>query len=131
VKVLLLSIYDSVPVGLRYIAAFLEKHGHECVVVKEKVRDQAALQVLLRRHGPDIVGLTCYSVKVYDVLAVAQWIKKYNPALPVVMGNIHATVYPRELLTLCRSVDYIVRGEGEIPLRFFPCIPELFEGACL
>jgi anaerobic magnesium-protoporphyrin IX monomethyl ester cyclase len=64
-----------------------------------------------------VVGITMCTAYAASAFRIAQISKAINPACPVVAGGPHATVRAEEVLRICPSVDYIVRGEGEITAR--------------
>lgn len=46
-------------------------------------------------------------------LSLIQKIKKWKPDAIIIVGGIHATLYPRHCLEVA---DYVIRGDGEVPL---------------
>ena len=68
------------PLGLLYIAAYLEKHApeHEIQVIDcvgEKC-SHADLSDKIAAFGPDVVGVTSFTVSLIDVLMVAETAKR-------------------------------------------------------
>lgn len=62
----------------------------------------------------DIFGITCYTPEYFEVLNLARNIKQINPKAKIIVGGIHPTLYPDELLLEIDSpIDYEVIGEGE------------------
>ena len=47
------------------------------------------------------------------MLSYAATCKKVLADTPVVIGGMHPTIYPREILCHCPNIDYVVVGEGE------------------
>jgi radical SAM superfamily enzyme YgiQ (UPF0313 family) len=45
-------------------------------------------------------------------------IKQWFPGTPVIVGGVHAVLYPEDVLKL-PAVDYVCTGEGEIPMASF------------
>lgn len=65
--------------------------------------------------SPDLVGISSLFSPYYDqVIRVARAVKEAGP-FPVVCGGSHATSHPKSLLS-DPSIDYVIRGEGEIPI---------------
>lgn len=97
----------DMPLGLLYIAAYLEKFGF-----KPDVYD------LNRQTVPD---LTQYDVVAFSMLPLARkqvWelvekLKNNNPAVRIVLGGIFPSSMP-ELLVNNLDVDAVVTGEGEL-----------------
>jgi magnesium-protoporphyrin IX monomethyl ester (oxidative) cyclase len=68
----------------------------------------------LNKYKPDLVGLNCLFSGVFpDVLKFARIIKENSPDLKIALGGIHATTFPKEILTNCNDIDFVALGEGE------------------
>tara|TARA_B100000965_G_scaffold311117_1_gene270613 strand:- start:359 stop:1978 length:1620 start_codon:yes stop_codon:yes gene_type:complete len=68
----------------------------------------------LKDFKPDIVGVSSlFSSQVSQAYAVARTVKKYNNKTLVIFGGIHASDKPEEVLNDEKSVDYVMRGEGD------------------
>ena len=118
------------PLGLAYIAAVLEREGHEVYVldcVVEGFNTLASLPDGRRRHGvtfrtienriaelqPVIVGVSClFSAQAQVSHEVCALVKQVNPRVLTVMGGAHPSALPRETLADA-NVDVVVIGEGE------------------
>ncbi|MCS7096420.1 MAG: cobalamin-dependent protein, partial [Nitrososphaerota archaeon] len=103
------------PIGLAYLAAVLEKAGHQV-----KVLDCAALSMSFQelktrivQFKPDIVGVTAMTPTVGSALKVASLVKEVSPSTLVVFGGVHPTFMDKEMLREVDHVDVIIRGEGE------------------
>jgi radical SAM superfamily enzyme YgiQ (UPF0313 family) len=73
------------------------------------------IEDLVRKHKPKIVGISYLTPLRYSVERVAELIKEIDPAIKVVVGSCHPTFCPEEVMQN-KDVDFVVRGEGEIPL---------------
>lgn len=131
------------PLGLSYIAAFLEQHGYEvdildCYVEGYEIERHNGnlvtyglppemLYKRLRNYNPDIIGVSIlFSTDLYNVFEICQVAKKLFLDVPLVVGGLHATIYPRDIFRLDveinhgkRCVDWVIRGEGEYRLFDF------------
>ncbi len=125
------------PLGITYIAASLREAGFPVRILDASVEGYEtertsedgslltyglSLERIRERiadENPDIVGISLiFSTDLDNVMDVCQLIKKHNPEIPVVVGGLHPTIYPREILQESvrnghRSIDFIIRGEGE------------------
>ena len=119
-----------IPMGLMYIAAELERCGHEVQILdalidgyyhEEPVRGDGIryglpYKEIVRRisdYGPDIVGVTCLqSARHHEAHEVLRAAKEYDPRVTTVMGGPHATGIPR-LNMKDPNLDIIVLREGE------------------
>ena len=59
------------------------------------------------------MGISSMTPKIASALVVADICKEVNPDCPVVLGGAHPTVSPDQSIAY-DSIDFIVRGEGEI-----------------
>ena len=106
------------PIGLLYIAAYLKEHGPKNLELKvidailenmnyQKIKD------VIRKENPDVVATQALTFTLIDSLKIVKIAKQVNPKIVTVIGGRHCDIYPEE--TICfKSLDYIIRGEGEI-----------------
>ena len=100
------------PMGVLYLAAQLESDGIDVRVYDAQVEKRPLAEVLAG-YSPHIVGITCATALVESTFAAAQLVKEHDPTTVVVVGGVHPTVRPEEMLE-CDAVDVAVRGEGLI-----------------
>ncbi len=63
---------------------------------------------------PELIGFGgLFSGNFLDILKLSKTAKKEFPEIPIVMGGAHASMYPREILENCPSLDGLILGEGE------------------
>lgn len=120
------------PMALLYLAGHLQRNKLSVKIIditlKEVIRDSSFLKALpqkldnieskiiqqVKKLQPKIIGITCYTPEYQEVLKMAQKVKVINPKLKIVVGGIHPTLYPEELLLEKNTpIDYEVIGEGE------------------
>lgn len=120
------------PMALLYLAGHLQKHKLKVkiidITIKEVIRNKNFSSELpkkliaiekdilskVKKIHPKIVGITCYTPEYREVLNLAQKIKNIDPKIKIVVGGIHPTLYPNELLEEKNTpIDYEVIGEGE------------------
>ena len=120
--------------GIAYLAAYAEKHGHIVTVIDAFAEGAHTSQetrvgsnkVYVIGYEPehvaniitedtDIIGISCpFSSQAFLIEIFASKIKSRFPDKLIVLGGPHAIRDPGEALT--RNIDIVVRGEGEIPL---------------
>ena len=103
------------PLGLLYIAAFLEQRSrHEVSVIDAQVEglSYGELRQRIREAKPDAVGLTAMTMTIIDVRQTIGIIKEELPDTLVLLGGPHVNIFPMETVNL-PGVDYVVMGEGE------------------
>lgn len=102
--------------GLAYIAAVVEKAGHEASILDctaEKIALNDIENKLRTYKEPDFIGLTATTALITNALKVAETAKKLFPEAKVIMGGVHPTVMPDEVLS-DPNVDFVARDEAEM-----------------
>jgi radical SAM superfamily enzyme YgiQ (UPF0313 family) len=104
------------PLGLLYIAAYLEKYTpqHKVFVI-DCVGENIGyndLETKIKDIRPDLAGITSFSIGLIDVVKTAGLIKKNFPSAHVCMGGHHPMAFPKEALGL-DNIDSIIIGDGE------------------
>ncbi|MBU4511797.1 B12-binding domain-containing radical SAM protein [Patescibacteria group bacterium] len=97
------------------IASYLDAHG-----LDTKILDQARQRTFWDSLGRELadaeyVGLSVMTTQIPNALKVTREIKKNNPNVKIIWGGIHPTLFPRETLAE-PLIDFVVYGEGEVPL---------------
>jgi len=70
---------------------------------------------VISEQAPSMVGISCVTGDYGSGINVAKLVKEIDPNIPVVMGGLHPTLLPEEVLSN-QSIDVVVRGEGELTL---------------
>lgn len=101
------------PTNLSLLAAIVQQHGHEVVIVDGEVerldQDQMVDRALALK--PDLIGLTAYSPFFHINDNLAQALKAKNPDIPIAIGGPHITIMKEK--ALLPSFDYLFVGEAE------------------
>jgi anaerobic magnesium-protoporphyrin IX monomethyl ester cyclase len=131
------------PLGLAYVAAYIEARGHTVEIYDvEHTKEtniipyaEAAncyqkflaglnnpehpiwleIKAELERFRPQLIGISCPTVKYAPALKIAELAKQLEPEIKVVLGGCHPTVMAEQVLAN-QVVDFIIRGEGELTL---------------
>lgn len=95
------------PLGLLYVASYLEKHGVSVQVIDPLSQGK-------ERYISDsrYTGITCMSNQFQKAKQIARNVKKENPETITVVGGVHPTVATEEATT-DPYMDIVVVGEGE------------------
>ena len=137
------------PLGLCYVASALEESGINVSMIDccvegwdiERVDgnlvtyglppDQLVDRLLEGQY--DVVGVSVlFSTDLPNLYEITSTVKKILPNSTIVVGGLHPTIYPKEVLSLdisynkVKTVDFIIRGEGEH--RFVDFIKLLSKG---
>lgn len=104
------------PLGLAYLAAVLERAGHEVQIHDALLLGTrpAKLAKVLRAAKPDVVGISIYSPTRYESFRTAQLVKDtLGPGVPVIAGGPHVSAVPEDTLLHVPAIDHVVAGEGD------------------
>ena len=101
------------PLNLLYLSSALKQQGILTRIYDHNIQNSEPLLKVITEFSPDLVGIGCmFSGHIDGVFKISEMVKKLVNK-PVVIGGIHPTLYYKEILTNCPSVDYVVLGEGE------------------
>ncbi len=105
------------PMALGYLGAVLREAGHQVTL-----RDQPALtwtneQVLdeIGRLRPGLLGISALTGAWRNTVDLCREVRRRWPAMPIAMGNTHASVFAEQVLADGHA-DLVIRGEGELTL---------------
>ena len=107
------------PLGILYIAGYLEKHTNFDVEVLDTQAEEIGydrLKDVIRAKLPDVIGITAMTFTLIDVIKVINLIKSIRPEIKVVLGGPHVHIYPEETINI-PGVDFLVLGEGEVTFK--------------
>jgi radical SAM superfamily enzyme YgiQ (UPF0313 family) len=102
------------PLGLGYLAAMLLKQGMDVQILDLNAGRQKteAFADFLEGKKFDWIGITATTNLVPAAKRLAQLARQKMPSAKIVLGGVHPTILPEEVLNW-PEVDYVVRGEGE------------------
>lgn len=103
------------PLGLMYIAGYLEKNtNHQIEILDTQVEQLNYKQINeeIKKRNPDIVGITAMTFTIIDVIKTAKIVKKINPNIKIILGGPHVIIYPEETINI-PEIDFLILGEGE------------------
>ena len=106
-------LMDQIPLGLEYIAAYVEDAVDKVHIVDMEM-EHRSFQQILDMYTPNLVGITMSATEHNEGLRLAKIAKKRGIATMV--GGYHPTSVP-DLLLSYPQVDMVVRGEGEATAR--------------
>lgn len=97
------------PLGLAYIAASLEKEGHEARIIDLNIEKGINLEEEIKKH--ELVGISVLTVLYGEVKKLAKKIGEIKN-IPIVLGGPHITMMAQKALEET-GADFAVRYEGE------------------
>src|SRR5262249_29330626 len=129
-KILLLSMPDSfehmpevfvrMPNGaLSSIAGNVDPHHQiaiaDLILVQRRVRE--TVERLVEETKPDVLGLLVMTFQRRTAREIIALVRKLAPHVRIVVGGYDPNLAPGEYFDNAYTVDFIVRGEGEITFR--------------
>jgi anaerobic magnesium-protoporphyrin IX monomethyl ester cyclase len=101
----------TLPIGLAYLASSLEADGHEVKCLDMRIYPNADVKKMMKDF--DTIGISSCTPSIKESWRLAKIAKESGKT--VLFGGPHPTSLPEE--SLRKSVDIVVRGEGEETIR--------------
>lgn len=103
------------PLGVAYIASFLEKEGH-----KIKILDMTPLNMKIKEipeeiklFKPELIGISSLTPSIKKAEEIASLIKKNDKNIKIIFGGVHSSSRIEDMIKN-KDIDFVVFGEGEI-----------------
>ncbi|MBU0516302.1 MAG: B12-binding domain-containing radical SAM protein [Proteobacteria bacterium] len=108
-------------IQLLYVASVLESLGVEIAYYDMVGMELSEADVLrgLKKFDPDFIGLSVYTSHFHNAKSYAAYFKSHLPRTAVMLGGVHAQIFPVETLLHNPDVDYACIGEAEMVLPEF------------
>ena len=108
------AVFFTMPLALLAIGSALDPEKYEVVIVDGRLEPDPLAAIEPHLHDALCLGLTVLTgAPISDALAVTRAVKRRRPALPVVWGGWHPSMFARECLQDEPAVDVTVQGQGE------------------
>ena len=106
---------NSPSLGLLHLAAEVRLHGYVPKIIESDIFNLSIEQVMdeIEKESPAYVGITLFTVGVWNALTIAREIKKRFPETVIIVGGPHISSMGKETMERFREFDYAVDGEGE------------------
>ena len=110
------ALRECPPYGIFLLQSVLRSAGHDAIVADLIADGSNSIRPYLE-HLADcgLVGVAATSMSWPTAVEVIRQVRQARPDVPIVLGGIHPTMFDYYLLQSF-SIDYVVRGEGEIAL---------------
>ena len=107
------AVFFTMPLALLAIGSELDPDVYEVIIIDARLDADAENTVLSHVHDALCLGITVLTgAPIADAVRVSQAAKRARPAIPVIWGGWHPSMFARECL-LEQSVDVTVQGQGE------------------
>ncbi len=125
------------PLGIAYVAAYLESQGISVRVIDAPAEDMTGDDIAedILSHKDEIIGISVLTPAFGVVKSLCKKIKDAYPKGTIVLGGPHCTVLPERTLEEIAEADMVCIGEGEFTLAEIAMIsddsePEGIRGIC-
>lgn len=115
---------QSIPQSIIALAAYCERLGHNVRVLDMRLypAEKAKKQLLTALPGVSVIGFSVMTAAVQEAMALTDAVKTFNPGIKTIWGGIHPTLFPEQTAS-DDNVDFVIIGEGELPLgQFLECL---------
>ncbi|HID30837.1 MAG TPA: B12-binding domain-containing radical SAM protein, partial [Desulfobacterales bacterium] len=108
-------------IQLLYVAAILEKLGQEIAYydIVGMEMSNADLEARLKSFNPHLIGLSVFTSHFHTAKSWAAYAKSFLPSAKIILGGVHAAIFPTETLRYIPEVDFVCVGEAEMVLPEF------------
>ncbi len=124
VRIALVSTHTHpISLGLRYVSAYLKRHGHDVRMIfmcskrdtAEPDFSPALLAAFVEQlRDADLIGMSLMTNTFLRACALTQAVRQAGIKAPIVWGGTHPTVAPDESIDVA---DMVCIGEGERPMQ--------------
>lgn len=116
------------PLGLLSLASYVRNNGFGVSIIDLNMKglskpgwvdsDRFFPDVIeeISKEKCSLVGITSMALDSPVALELANYIKEHDPSVSIVLGGPHFSAIALDLLSKFECVDYVVCGEGELPL---------------
>tara|TARA_Y100000034_G_scaffold126632_1_gene178126 strand:- start:236 stop:1636 length:1401 start_codon:yes stop_codon:yes gene_type:complete len=100
------------PLGLAYIAAVVREKNFDVKILEANAHNLTYEQIQqeIKNYNPDYIALTAASSMMDEVKKLS---KMFPEKAKVILGGIHATSVPNEVMEEYQEIDFLIRREGE------------------
>ena len=112
---------NLVPLGILYIASYLEDKGYNVKLIDAEqyllTQNETVEEVrkIKTQYENCYIGITSSTVSFNNASLLAQNLKNNFPDIKIILGGVHVTSLPEHAMN-CGYFDYGIIGEGEISI---------------
>ena len=125
-KILIVNGYDSewllIPMGTFGLCDYLHQHGIKAKIFNAALYDKSEylqrLRKIIENYKPDYIGLILHWKELFENhILLSTTIKELFPDISIISGGMTAGFLNKELLSRFESIDFVIKGDPEEPLR--------------
>jgi radical SAM superfamily enzyme YgiQ (UPF0313 family) len=107
------SVFFTMPLALVALGSALDRGAFDVVIIDGRLEPDPVRKVVAAADGALCVGITVLTgAPIYDALCVSRAVKAAHPAVTIVWGGWHPSLFADDCLA-DPSVDVAVVGQGE------------------
>ncbi len=124
------AVFWTMPLALVAVGSALDRTKYDVIVVDGRLETEPVRALLAHLDGQAVcLGMTVLTgAPIRDALAVTRAIKTLRPAIPIVWGGWHPSLFPEQCLRE-QGIDAVVIGQGEA--TFAEAVERLADGKSL
>ena len=105
----------SPSLGLLYLAASAREQGYQTAIIESDIENLNPDQVAKRLidENPAYIGITLFTVGVWQAAQIARKVKKQHPEIVIIVGGPHISSMSTETMQRFPEFDIAVINEGE------------------
>jgi anaerobic magnesium-protoporphyrin IX monomethyl ester cyclase len=104
------SGYARPPLGLLSLASVCRANGHTAAIIDDNLYQMTDADIINRVKEYPVVGISAMTPDAQEAKRLGQHIKTGYPGKTLLLGGVHASVFPDDDMGV---FDYVVAGEGE------------------
>jgi len=114
-------VFEGIPIGLISMADYAQRHGYKVKIfnlAEYMITDQKFnTEEFIKKINAAYFGIDLhFCVHSQGAIEVARLCKYHHEDSSIIMGGLTATKFSYELLINHPYIDYVIRGEGEVPI---------------
>jgi radical SAM superfamily enzyme YgiQ (UPF0313 family) len=111
----------KIPLGLTALAWFLTKKKISSEILNLSVEYIVDKNFRIDKYiKVKKIKILCMDLhwhsQAYNVIETAKLVKESNPDCQIVLGGFTSTLFAREIMDSHREIDFIIKGDAEVPL---------------
>lgn len=111
----------AMAMGIFALADYLQRKGYNTEIihlgVEKIVNNKYSIKKYLRDKNVCLIGISLqWHHQSRDCINLTAYIKSFYPRVKIVLGGFTASYFADEIMKRFKDIDFIIRGDGEIPL---------------
>ena len=112
---------NLIPMGTWALADLAARHGYRTEILHLGLEwiERVTFSPMNYLEGKDVTAVALplnWHQQSYDVITVADEIKRRRPDIRIFLGGYTASFFHREILDAFPQIDAVIRGEAEVPI---------------